>query len=152
MSSLATSHRGARNSGVPGMLCANQACNKAFVSPAAALFCQITAATRRRLRYGTAKMVPTVQISSHVTIVTMSASSRHRPFFPPADRVNRPKSSRPRTGVCGGLGPRVQSFFRFLCRTAAPGPENGEANSELPRARKASVEAANDVTVLLNPC
>lgn len=31
--------------------------------------------------------------------------------------------------------------------------EDGEqADSELPRGRKASVEAANDVTVLLNPC
>ena len=47
----------ARNSGVPGMLCTNQACSKAFSSAAAALCCQIAAATRQRLRYGTVKMV-----------------------------------------------------------------------------------------------
>ena len=47
----------ARNSGVPGMLCTNQACSKACSSSAAALCDQITAARRQRLRYGTVKMV-----------------------------------------------------------------------------------------------
>ena len=64
----------ARNSGVPGMLRTNQACSKACSSSAAALCDQITAARRQRLRYGTVKMVPTVQISSHVS----SLATRHR--------------------------------------------------------------------------
>ena len=92
-----------------------------------------------------------------------------RPFFPPGRSSGQSTEvqldCRPSKNKCQRVGvprgpppaPAGQSFFRVLsCAVSVQqgtASEDGEqADSELPRGRKASVEAANDVTVLLNPC